>query len=76
MNMNLEPIGLPNVPPTTFQRHVGHAVVGVTFAVAVQAKFKTHPLISLAVGSLAAFVHNEADAPVSQVFAGVAARFA
>ncbi len=43
---------------------------------AVQAKFKTHPLISLAVGSLAAFVHNDADAPVSQVFARVAARFA
>ena len=76
MSLNLEPIGLPNVSPTAFQRRAGHAVVGVTFAVAVQAKFKTHPLISLAVGSLAAFVHKEADAPASEVIAGVAARFA
>jgi diacylglycerol kinase len=75
MNMNLEPIGLPNVPPTAFQRRAGHAIVGVTFALVVQEKFKTHPLISLAAGSVAAFVHKEADAPVSQVIAGVSARF-
>jgi hypothetical protein len=74
MNLNLEPIGLPNVRPSTFQRRAGHAIVGVTFAVAVQVRFKTHPLISLAVGSLAAFVHKETDSPVSQVIAGVAAR--
>jgi len=76
MNLNLELIGLPNVPPTTFQRRAGHAIVGGTFAVAVQVKFKTHPLISLVVGSVAAIVHNEADAPLSQIIAGVATRFA
>jgi hypothetical protein len=75
MKMNLEPIGLRNVPPATFQRRAGHATVGATLVFAAQVKFKAHPLISLVVGSLAAFVHHEADAPVSQVIALISARF-
>jgi len=73
MTLNLEPIGLPNVTPSTGQRCAGHLIVGVTFAAAVQIKLKTHPLISLVAGTFAAYVHREMDAPVSQVIAGVAA---
>jgi hypothetical protein len=73
LQLNLEPIGLPNVTPSTAQRRRGHFAVGVGFGAAVQVKFKTHPLVSLIAGGCAAFVHKEMDAPVSQVIAGVAA---
>jgi hypothetical protein len=70
MTLNLEPIGLPNVPPTPLQSGIGHAAVGFGVAVAVHATGKVHPVISIGIGVLAAYIHAEMDAPVSQVIAG------
>lgn len=71
MTLNLEPIGLPNVPPTPLQTGVGHVAVGLGVAGAVHATRKVHPAISIAMGVLAGCIHAEMDAPVSQVIAGV-----
>jgi hypothetical protein len=73
MNLNLEPIGLPNVPPTTGQRWAGHLTVIVVFALVVHAIRKKDPGVAVVAGALAGVVHQAFDAPVSQVIAGVAA---
>jgi len=73
MTLNLEPIGLPNVPPTPLQIGIGHLAVGLSVAAAVHATGKVHPVISIAIGTFAGYVHAEVDAPVSQVIASVCA---
>jgi hypothetical protein len=70
MTLNLEPIGLPNVPPTHLQYGIGHAAVGLGVAAAVHSTGKVHPAISIAIGVFASYIHAEMDAPVSQVVAG------
>jgi hypothetical protein len=71
VTLNLEPIGLPNVPPTPIQYGIGHVAVGIGVAAAVHSTGKVHPLISVAIGACAGYLHAEMDAPVSQVIAGV-----
>lgn len=73
MTLNLEPIGLPNVAPSSGQYKAGHLLVGAGFAATLHFKLKAHPLVSLIGGCFAGWVHKEMDAPVSQVIAGVAA---
>lgn len=73
MTLNLEPIGLPNVPPTKGQRWAGHITVGVAFALFVHAIRKKDPVVAVIAGALAGGAHQLFDAPVSQVIAGVAA---
>jgi hypothetical protein len=45
--------------------------VGLSVAAAVHSTGKAHPVVSIAIGAFASYVHSEMDAPVSQVIAGV-----
>lgn len=58
--------------PTQAQRWTSHAIVGVGVSVGVHKTAKPHPLVSIAIGALAAWIHERLDAPVSRVIAAIA----
>jgi hypothetical protein len=47
MTLNLEPIGLPNVIPSSGQSTAGHLFVGAGFAATLHFKLRALPLVSL-----------------------------
>ncbi|MHB1208906.1 MAG: hypothetical protein ACYC1I_04270 [Acidimicrobiales bacterium] len=63
---------MPERQPTPAQRWTGHAIVGVGVSVGVHKTAKPHPLVSVAIGVFAAWIHERLDAPVSQVIAAIA----
>ena len=58
--------------PTTNQRWVGHAIVAVGVTVGVHKTAKPHPIVSMAIGAFAAWIHEYLDAPVSQFITSIA----
>jgi len=60
--------------PTGTQRWMGHAVVAVGVTVGVHKTVKPHPIVSIAIGAFAAWIHECLDAPVSQFIAAIAPR--
>jgi len=51
---------------------MGHAVVAVGVTVVVHKTVKPHPIVSIAIGAFAAWIHERLDAPVSQIIAAIA----
>ena len=58
--------------PTPTQRWIGHVTVGVGVSVVVHKSAKPNPIVSIAIGAFAAWIHECLDAPVSRIIAVIA----